>query len=52
MSMLADVLVTALGLTAAIGVLSGLAVVATAPRSQRIETLTDRWRKLSDEVPR
>lgn len=52
MSMLADVLVTALGLTAVIGVLSGLAVVATEPRRQRIETLTDRWRKLSDEVPR
>ena len=52
MSMLSDVLVTALGLTAVIGVLSGLAVVATEPRRQRIETLTDRWRKLSDEVPR
>ncbi len=52
MSILADVLATALGLTAVIGVLSGLAVWATAPRRQRIESLTDRWRKLSDEVPR
>ena len=45
MSILADALVTALGLTAVIGVLSGLAVVATEPRRQRLETLTDRWRK-------
>jgi hypothetical protein len=52
MSILADALVTALGLTAVIGVLSGLAVVASEPRSQRIETLTDRWRKLTEELPK
>lgn len=52
MSILADVLVTALGLTAVIGVLSGLAVMAMEPGERKRESLTDRWRKLTEELPK
>lgn len=53
MSMFEDVVFTALGLTASIGVLSWLAVLATAaPKAYQTETLADRWRKLTEELPK
>jgi len=52
MSMLADVLVTAFFLTATVAAGVGFWWSLWPPDEQQPETLTDHWRKLSDEVPR
>ena len=52
MSMLADVLVTAFVLTAAVAAGVGFWWSLRPLEEQRHETLTDRWRRLSDEVLR
>ena len=52
MSMLADVLATAFFLTATVAAGLGFWWSLWPPNEQQPETLTDRWRKLSDEVLR
>ncbi len=52
MSILADALVTAFFLTATVAAGLGFWWSLWPSDEQQPESLTDRWRKLSDEVPR
>jgi hypothetical protein len=52
MSILADALVTAFFLTATAAAGLGFWWSLWPPDEQRTETLTDRWRKLTEELPK
>lgn len=52
MSILADVLVTAFFLTATVAASVGFWWSLWPPNEQQPETLTDRWRKLTQKLPK
>ena len=51
MTALGDVLVCALGLVGCVVALSGFLTWTTGPGEPQPETRTDRWRKLTEELP-
>ncbi len=52
MTALGDVLVCALGLLACVVALSGFLTWTTGSGEPQPENLTDRWRKLTEELPK